>query len=77
MTNLTFAGCAYRTPSDLADAIVAAWLTADGLNTDQDIRNVLDANTDAEIATEIVAGWEVDAPVSDLIEAAARFRAAC
>lgn len=75
MTNLTFAGCAYRTPSDLADAIVAAWLTADGLNTDQQIRDILDTNTDAEIVSEIVSAWEVSAPADDLTEAAARFRA--
>lgn len=52
-----FQNTLFRNSADVCSAIVGEWLTAGGMNTESDIKDILATQTDEEIADEIISGW--------------------
>jgi len=56
-----FQSTRYHNATELAEAIVAQWLTAGGSFVAANIASVFAENTDEELADEVVSDWLMDA----------------
>ena len=62
---LEFRSTLYGTPDNLVTAIADAWMGADGSNSAADIASALADYTDAELADECIAAWDLSAICND------------
>lgn len=59
MTSFEFQGALYRNKREVAAAIATAWIEAGGLNTSEDVRQILASTTDENLADECIFGWDL------------------
>lgn len=81
-----FQGTLFRNSASMHDAIAYEWITAGGRNPPDDIAKSLSGATDATLANEAIAAWDLlgtdgdgarimtDFERAELIDAFARFR---
>lgn len=60
MTRYEFQSTAYRNADQMLVAIAGEWLSAGGMNDDDEHAKILATNTDDELAAECISGWGLD-----------------